>query len=67
MKLNDVPIAPASAEELRAEIVSRYETLSKRLKQIARYILDEPNDIALETLNSRGFTTIGERDLTDDE
>ena len=24
-------------------------------------------DIALETLNSRGFTTIGERDLSDDE
>ncbi|UKK83126.1 MurR/RpiR family transcriptional regulator [Sphingopyxis sp. BSN-002] len=50
MKLNDVATAPVSAEELRAEIVSRYETLSKRLKQIARYILDEPNDIALETL-----------------
>ena len=50
MKLTDVPTAPASAEELRAEIVSRYETLSKRLKQIARYILDELNDIALETL-----------------
>ena len=50
MKLTDVPTAPASAEELRAEIVSRCETLSKRLKQIARYILDEPNDIALETL-----------------
>lgn len=42
--------APTSAEALRAEIVRRYETLSKRLKQIARYILDEPNDIALETL-----------------
>lgn len=42
--------APATAEALRSEIVRRYETLSKRLKQIARYILDEPNDIALETL-----------------
>ena len=42
--------APASSEQLRAEIVRRYETLSNRLKQIARYILDEPNDIALETL-----------------
>lgn len=41
---------PANAEQLRAEIVRRYETLSKRLQQIARYILDEPNDIALETL-----------------
>lgn len=42
--------APASAEQLRAEIVRRYESLSKRLQQIGRYILDEPNDIALETL-----------------
>lgn len=44
------PAAPATADELCAEIVLRYESLSKRLKQIARYILDEPNDIALETL-----------------
>lgn len=48
--MNQTATAPASAEELRAEIVLRYESLSKRLKQIARHILDEPNDIALETL-----------------
>jgi DNA-binding MurR/RpiR family transcriptional regulator len=42
--------APATAEALRAEIVARYEGLSKRLQQIGRYILDEPNDVALETL-----------------
>lgn len=48
--MTDASTAPATAEALRAEIVRRYETLSKRLKQIARYILDEPNDIALETL-----------------
>lgn len=48
--MSDASIAPATAEQLRAEIVRRYETLSKRLKQIARFILDEPNDIALETL-----------------
>lgn len=41
---------PASAEELRAAILSRYESLSKRLQQIARYVLDEPNAMALETL-----------------
>ena len=39
-----------TAEELRGEIVRRYEGLSRRLQQIGRYILDEPNDIALETL-----------------
>jgi len=41
---------PATADELRAAILARYDSLSKRLKQIARYILDEPNTVALETL-----------------
>lgn len=44
----DVP--PATADELRAAILDRYEALSKRLQQIARYVLDEPNAVALETL-----------------
>lgn len=43
-------IPPATAEELRAAILVRYESLSKRLQQIARYVLDEPNAVALETL-----------------
>lgn len=43
-------VPPTTAEELRSAILSRYETLSKRLQQIARYVLDEPNAIALETL-----------------
>lgn len=42
--------APATADALRSAIVTRYESLSKRLQQIGRYILDEPTDIALETL-----------------
>ncbi|WP_421731303.1 MurR/RpiR family transcriptional regulator [Brevundimonas sp.] len=42
--------APTTAEELRAAILDRYESLSKRLQQIARYVLDEPNAVALETL-----------------
>lgn len=42
--------APTSAEELRAAILERYDQLSKRLQQIARYVLDEPNEMALETL-----------------
>jgi len=42
--------APASADELRAAILERYDSLSKRLQQIARYVLDEPNEMALETL-----------------
>lgn len=48
--------APQTSEELRAAILDRYEGLSKRLQQIARYVLDEPNAVALETL-----AVIGER------
>lgn len=48
--MTDQPIPPASAEELRSAILARYDGLSKRLKQVARYILDEPNAVALETL-----------------
>ena len=48
--------APQTSEELRAAILDRYEALSKRLQQIARYVLDEPNAVALETL-----AVIGER------
>src|SRR5688572_27731360 len=45
---SDTP--PATADELRAQILQRHGTMSKRLKQIARYVLDEPNAVALETL-----------------
>jgi DNA-binding MurR/RpiR family transcriptional regulator len=48
--------APQTSEELRAAILESYEDLSKRLQQIARYVLDEPNAVALETL-----AVIGER------
>lgn len=41
---------PASVEELRAEVVRRHGELSKRLQQISRYVLDHPNEVALETL-----------------
>jgi len=44
------PSPPTNAEELRAAILASYESLSKRLQQIARYVLDEPNAVALETL-----------------
>ena len=41
---------PQTSEALRAAILEHYEGLSKRLQQIARYVLDEPNTVALETL-----------------
>lgn len=48
--MSPTPTPPQTAEELRAAILDRYEGLSKRLQQIARYVLDEPNAVALETL-----------------
>lgn len=41
---------PDNLETLRSAITSRYEALSPRLKQVASFVLDHPNDIALETL-----------------
>lgn len=48
--VSDVPTAPTSADEFRALLLERYDSLSKRLQQIGRYVLDEPSDVALETL-----------------
>jgi DNA-binding MurR/RpiR family transcriptional regulator len=48
--------APATAEELRARILQRYDSFSGRLQQVARHVLDHPDDLALETL-----TVIAER------
>jgi len=42
--------APDNLETLRSEIAKQYDDLSPRLKQVASYVLDNPNDIALETL-----------------
>lgn len=45
---------PETIDELRSEIVRRHGTLSKRLQQIGRYVLDEPQDVAFETLSVIG-------------
>jgi DNA-binding MurR/RpiR family transcriptional regulator len=45
-----------TAEALRAQIIGRYEHLSKRLQQVASHAIDHPSDFALETL-----TTIAKR------
>lgn len=41
---------PGTAAEMREAIITRYDTLSKRLQQVARYVLDHPEDMALQTL-----------------
>ena len=42
--------APSNSEKLRSEIVKSYDELSPRLQQVAKYVLDNPNDMALQTL-----------------
>ena len=42
---------PDNLELLRSEIARQYDDLSPRLKQVASYVLDNPNDIAIETLS----------------
>ncbi|MEZ5591023.1 MAG: MurR/RpiR family transcriptional regulator [Gammaproteobacteria bacterium] len=42
--------APHQPDELQALIAQQYSALSKRLRQIARYALDNPNDMALQTI-----------------
>lgn len=37
-------------ETLRGDIVRRFEELSPRLQQVAKYVLENPNDMALQTL-----------------
>ncbi|MCM8731529.1 MurR/RpiR family transcriptional regulator [Hephaestia sp. GCM10023244] len=48
--MTDTNDVPATAEEFRALVLARYDGLSRRLQQIARYVLDHPNEVALETL-----------------
>lgn len=43
-------ILPATYEELAQAIAMGYDGLSKRLKQIAIYALDHPNDFAIDTI-----------------
>ena len=51
-----VQTMPQTAEQLRALILERYDSFSGRLQQVARHVLDHPDDLALETL-----TVIAER------
>ena len=48
--MNETESAPRTAEDLRTVILERYDTFSGRLQQVARHVLDHPDDLALETL-----------------
>lgn len=42
--------APRTMDALREAITNRFPNLSKRLQEIARFALDHPNDMAIETV-----------------
>jgi DNA-binding MurR/RpiR family transcriptional regulator len=46
----DAATSPASVEQLHAAITARYSDLSPRLQQVAQYLIDHPNEMAVETL-----------------
>lgn len=48
--------APISYEDLRDAITQRHEELSDRLRQIARFAVDHPNDVALNTVSELADT-----------
>jgi DNA-binding MurR/RpiR family transcriptional regulator len=41
---------PATIEALRTAMLEQYESLSKGLQRIARYVLDHPNQVGIETV-----------------
>lgn len=43
-------MGPENYDALREEIAQRYPGLSRRLQQVARFALDHPNDLALDTV-----------------
>ena len=44
--------APSTLEQLQQAISRKYDSLSKRLQQVARFLLEHPNTVALETVAS---------------
>ena len=45
-----MPAVPATFEALRAAVAARYDILSKRFQQFARFALEHPNHVAIETV-----------------
>jgi DNA-binding MurR/RpiR family transcriptional regulator len=46
----EVPSVPTTFSLLRAAIAGRYDILSKRMQQVARFVLEHPNNVAIETV-----------------
>ncbi len=50
-KQDDIPTAaPATYEELQQAIADRYDSLSGQLQRIAHFVVENPDDLALETI-----------------
>jgi DNA-binding MurR/RpiR family transcriptional regulator len=49
-KLDTRPFGRRDLRQLRHDIASRYDELSQRQQQVARYALDHPTDVALQTV-----------------
>ncbi len=49
-KIETGAAAPQTVEALRAEIMRQYDDASRRMKQVASFVLDKPEDVAFETL-----------------
>lgn len=47
-------LPPTQLSSLQDDIYARYDDLSKRLKQVARYVLDNPDSVALDTIATIG-------------
>ena len=46
------PVAPADYEELIRVIHERYESMSKGYQSIALYLTQNPNDVAVRSVNA---------------
>ncbi|WP_409525380.1 MurR/RpiR family transcriptional regulator [Nitrincola sp. MINF-07-Sa-05] len=48
--MNHPMTTPATLSDLQTAITERYDSLSKRLRQVAQYLIDHPNEIAFGTV-----------------
>jgi len=48
--MTDINIAPQTLNDLQNAITERYDSLSKRLRQVAQYLMDNPSEIAFGTV-----------------
>lgn len=49
-------VAPLTYEQLITEIAERHAAMSKRFQQIARFVVQNPNDVALESVKTISAT-----------